>query len=156
MIRKQGNKVLASRFAAIAVTFSAIFSGTALAAADEVSASGSLLRMVLGLAAVLGVMLLIAWLMKRLTPGLKQQSVVRIVGGVSVGTRERVVVVEVADRWLVLGVAPGQVTSLANLEPGEEIPALTTVQALNTQQSANAKPAHPFASWLKQSLQRKP
>lgn len=120
------------------------------AAAEEVSASGSLLRMVLGLGVVLGLMVLIAWLMKRFTPGLKQQSVVRIVGGVSVGSRERVVVVEVADRWLVLGVAPGQVTQLANLEPGQELPALTQSPAVNS-------PANkPFASWLKQSLQRKP
>lgn len=125
-----------------------------LAASEQVSASGSLLRMVLGLAAVLGVMVLIAWLMKRLTPGLKQQSVVRIVGGVSVGSRERVVVVEVADRWLVLGVAPGQVTSLANLEPGQELPALTATQSAHQASAQSA--AQPFANWLKQSLQRKP
>ncbi|MCB5189271.1 flagellar biosynthetic protein FliO [Methylobacillus arboreus] len=119
----------------------------ACAAADEVSATGSLVRMVLGLALVLGVMMAIAWLMKRMTPGLKQQSVVRIVGGVSVGSRERVVVVEVSGRWLVLGVAPGQVTSLADLEPGEEIPvAASTVD----------QPSVPFSAWLNKSLQRKP
>lgn len=117
------------------------------AAAEEVSATGSLLRMVLGLALVLGVMIGIAWLMKRMTPGLKQQSVVRIVGGVSVGSRERVVVVEVAGRWLVLGVAPGQVTSLADLEPGEEIP----MAGSTTNQAAT-----PFSAWLNKSLQRKP
>lgn len=125
-----------------------LFSSTATwAAAEEVSTTGSLLRMVLGLALVLGVMVGIAWLMKRMTPGLKQQSVVRIVGGVSVGSRERVVVVEVAGRWLVLGVASGQVTSLADLEPGEEIP----LAAPTTNQAAT-----PFSAWLNKSLQRKP
>lgn len=117
------------------------------AASDEVSATGSLLRMVLGLALVLGVMVTIAWLMKRMTPGLKQQSVARIVGGVSVGSRERVVVVAVAGRWLVLGVAPGQVTSLADLEPGEEVSL--------TPSAAEPVPT-PFSSWLNKSLQRKP
>ena len=119
----------------------------AAAEVAEVTASGSLLRMVLGLGLVLAIMMAIAWLMKRVTPGLKQQSVVRIVGGVSVGHREKVVVVEVAGRWLVLGVAPGQVTSLADLEPGEEIP-------LN--QPATGPAAAPFSAWLSKSLQRKP
>lgn len=119
----------------------------ALAATEEISGSGSLLRMVLGLALVLAVMMAIAWLIKRMTPGLKQQSVVRIVGGVNVGSRERVVVVEVAGRWLVLGVAPGQVTSLADLEPGQELPLATP--------DANQSAA-PFSAWLTKSLQRKP
>ncbi|WP_334107100.1 flagellar biosynthetic protein FliO [Methylobacillus sp.] len=119
----------------------------AAAEVAEVSASGSLLRMVLGLGLVLAVMMAIAWLMKRMTPGLRQQSVVRIVGGVSVGHREKVVVVEVAGRWLVLGVAPGQVTSLADLEPGEETP---------LDQPASGPATVPFSAWLSKSLQRKP
>ena len=36
----------------------------------------------------------------------------RVVGGASVGTRERVVVVEVEDARLVLGVCPGRVQTL--------------------------------------------
>lgn len=119
----------------------------AAAEAAEVTASGSLLRMVLGLGLVLAIMMAITWLMKRVTPGLKQQSVVRIVGGVSVGQREKVVVVEVAGRWLVLGVAPGQVTSLADLEPGEEIP---------LEQAVIGPAVAPFSAWLSKSLQRKP
>lgn len=137
------------RLLAYRLAFSALLLSPTVtwAAAEEVSTTGSLLRMVLGLALVLGVMVGIAWLMKRMTPGLKQQSVVRIVGGVSVGSRERVVVVEVAGRWLVLGVAPGQVTSLADLEPGEEIPLAGP---------ATSQAATPFSAWLNKSLQRKP
>jgi flagellar protein FliO/FliZ len=40
------------------------------------------------------------------------------VGSASVGTRERVVVLELGDRWLVVGVAPGHVSAIANLEKG--------------------------------------
>lgn len=84
-----------------------------------VSSTGSMLKMVLGLAFVLAVMALVAWVLKRMMPGIgKQQSAVRIVGGVSVGSRERVVVLEVAGRWLVVGVAPGQVSAIANLDIG--------------------------------------
>lgn len=75
--------------------------------------------MVLGLLFVLAVMAFVTWMLKRVMPGVgKQQSAVRIVGGVSVGSRERVVVLEVAGRWLVVGVAPGQVNAIANLDIG--------------------------------------
>ena len=45
---------------------------------------------------------------------------IKVVGGVSVGTRERVVVLEVAGRWLVVGVAAGQVNAIADIEKGQE------------------------------------
>ncbi|MCB5183771.1 flagellar biosynthetic protein FliO [Methylobacillus gramineus] len=119
------------------------------AEAQEISPSGSLLRMIVGLALVLGVMVAIAWLVKRLTPGIsQQQSVVRIVGGVSVGSREKVVVVQVADRWIVVGVAAGQVSSLANLEAGADISAIVAEQGPVT-------PGIPFSAWLKKSMSRK-
>ena len=88
--------------------------------AVAVSPSGGVLKMVLGLAVVLAVMALITWALKRFMPniGSNNQSVVRVVGGVSVGSRERVVVVEVAGRWIVIGVAAGQVNGIANLDAG--------------------------------------
>ncbi|PKO53207.1 MAG: flagellar biosynthetic protein FliO [Betaproteobacteria bacterium HGW-Betaproteobacteria-2] len=111
-----------------------------------ISAAGSAVQVIFGLIMVLGVMMLIAWLFKRYAPGIGQDnSVARIVGGVSVGNRERVLVIEVTDRWLVVGVSPSQVTSIANLEAGQA----TTAQ-LNQRSSAT----HPFAKWLTQSMNR--
>jgi len=109
----------------------------------------SALKMILGLAVVLGVMVLIAWTLKRMTPiGGSQASVARIVGGVSVGTRERVVVIEIADRWIVVGVAPGQVNALADIAAGSiDVP---TGEA----QSQHVLMSHPFAKWLKKSLDK--
>jgi len=73
--------------------------------------------MALGLMLVLGVMAGVAWLAKRMLPGVgNKQSTIHVVGSANVGTRERVVVLEVAGRWLVVGVAPGQVSAIANLE----------------------------------------
>lgn len=85
-----------------------------------VSPSGGVLKMVLGLTIVLAVMALVTWVLKRILPGIgsNKQSVVRVIGGVSVGSRERVVVVEVAGRWIVVGVASGQVNGIANLDAG--------------------------------------
>ena len=115
--------------------------------ASHISATASLAKMGFGLLAVLAVMMLIAWGLKRAMPnGLGQNAVAKIVGGVSVGSRERVVVVEVAGRWIVVGVAPGQVTSLANIEQGASFD-----QALNSA-SAQTTPIPPFAQWLNKSF----
>lgn len=112
-----------------------------------ISAAGSAVQVIFGLIAVLGVMMTIAWLFKRYAPGIGQNnSVARIVGGVSVGNRERVLVIEVADRWLVVGVSAGQVNSIANLEAG---------QAATELMNQNAPATNPFAKWLSQSMSKR-
>jgi flagellar protein FliO/FliZ len=125
-----------------------------------VSSSGGVLKMVLGLVVVLAVMALITWTLKRFMPniGSNNQSVVRVVGGVSVGSRERVVVVEVAGRWIVIGVAAGQVNGIANLDAGsmqqsEIAPVnLNANQLLNHNMGYLAQSFAPsFAQWLKKS-----
>lgn len=105
------------------ITFLAlmVFSAASSAAdAPAISPTIGLFKMVIGLAIVLLVLALITWAMKKFMGNVQgNQSVIKTVGGVSVGTRERVVVLEVAGRWLVVGVASGQVSSLANLEAGD-------------------------------------
>jgi flagellar protein FliO/FliZ len=119
----------------LAVTLAWLWSGSmayASTGAAGISPTGSILKMVLGLAVVLAVMALISWGVKRLLPGgAGGQSALRIVGGVSVGSRERVVVIEVADRWIVVGVAPGQVNGIANLEIGSSQVAKELTENIN-------------------------
>ena len=57
-----------------------------------------------------------AWLLKRFARGSWSlpAGAIKVIGGVAVGQRERVVVVEVGGTWLVVGVAPGQVRALAH------------------------------------------
>ena len=124
---------------------------------SAVSPTGGVLKMVFGLAVVLAVMALITWLLKRVMPSVgNKQSVVRVVGGVSVGSRERVVVLEVAGRWIVVGVAPGQVNRLANLEIGDT-PNLNqhhSNQHLGSSHHMDADAAtftNTFAQWLTKS-----
>jgi flagellar protein FliO/FliZ len=132
-------------------------------AADAVvaSPSGGVFKMLLGLVIVLAVMALITWVLKRMMPGIggSKQSVVHVVGGVSVGSRERVVVLEVAGRWIVVGVASGQVNGLANLDAGSMQLSENLVGAridanspLNTGMSNFTQSLAPtFAQWLKKS-----
>ncbi len=116
------------------------------------SSIGMLLQVLLSLAIVLGLLALGAWGLKRFNSGYSQQhAVAKIVGGVSVGNRERVVVVEVADQWIVVGVAPGQVRGIATL-PIKAGFMPDTAQAASIH--AMAAPAKTFGSWLKQTLDK--
>ncbi len=128
----------------------------AFADSNTVTPGGSILKMLIGLIVVLGVMALITWGLKRLMPhGIGTQSVAKVVGGVSVGTRERVVVVEVGDRWLVVGVAPGQVTSIANLEINSIPQALSAGGTEQNMTNAISPITTSFSHWLKKSLDKK-
>jgi flagellar protein FliO/FliZ len=100
--------------------------------------------MVFGLILVLALLLGTLWLLKRISqPRGAAAGLMRVVAGVAVGTRERVVILELGNSWLVLGVAPGQVTTLAEI-PRQEVPA------------APASPSgKDFPAWLKQVIDRR-
>ena len=117
---------------------------TPAAATAAPSSAGSLLQVVFGLLVVLGLLAAALWFLKRMGGGrFAPGSVVKIIGGVSVGNRERVMVVEVADQWIVIGVAPGRVSTLASM-PRQDTPA---VQA--------AAGAPNFSAWLKQTIEKR-
>lgn len=98
-------------------------------------------QLVLGLALVLGLIVLASWLLRRYGAGASASgSLVRVVTAASVGPRERVVLVEIQDTWLVLGVAPGRVSTLHQL-PRQQF----------TQTDAQPQG---FARWLAQARRR--
>lgn len=79
--------------------------------------SGNLLQTTLGLLVVLVVIVAAAWAFKRFG-NLKMgaQGQLKVVGGISLGTRERVVLLQVRDKQLLLGVAPGRIQMLHVLD----------------------------------------
>ena len=99
---------------------------------------GGMLQMLVGLAAVLGLIFGLAWLLRRTgVPGAGPQ-IMRIVASQQLSARERLVVVELAGAWLVIGVAPGQVSRLGKFAR----PAITPELAVATGAPDN------FAAWL--------
>ena len=88
-------------------------------AADEAVGMGlgsGLLQATLGLAVVLALIWGAAWLLRRVAPtGSASRSPIKIIAAQSLGQREKVVLVEFADNWLLLGVTPHQITSLQTL-----------------------------------------
>jgi len=79
--------------------------------------AGDYLQMLFGLVLVVGVIFGMAWLVRRM--GTFQQvshGALRILGGLSVGQRERIVLVQVGDRQILIGLAPGQIRTLHVLD----------------------------------------
>lgn len=116
-----------------------------LAAAGKVEApiAGQIFQVIFALLFVLAIIVGAAWVMRRfsLVPG-GANSQMRVVSGVMVGTRERVVIVEVRDTWLVLGVTSEQVNLLHSLD-----------KPLDAQE---LKPAAPqFAQWLQKAMAKR-
>ena len=98
----------------------------------------------LGLLAILGLLALAAYLMRRMNGGRPFGSgPLKLIGGIAVGNRERIIVVEVADSWVVVGIAPGQMRTLHTLPKGE-LPA-----------GPGAGMTPPFSHWLQQMMTRK-
>ena len=117
----------------------------AAVAADPLPGPAGMLQMLPGLGLVLALILLLAWLAKR--TGMGRAAIggaLRIVADKSVGARERVVVVEIAGQWLVLGVAPGQVRTLTQMARPEQTAVIAPDSA--------AKPA--FSVWLERALKK--
>ena len=119
------------------------------AATAAVTSAGSLTQVALVLVLVIGLIAGAAWLLKRL--GMTRNAggtTVRIVSGVSLSNRERILVVEVADQWIVVGVAPGCINTLATM-PRQEPTATTAGPGLPMPASSN------FAHWLKQTMDKR-
>jgi len=116
-----------------------------VAAAESASApelGSSVVQMLLGLGVVLALVFASLYLLKRLAaPRGAAAGLLRVVAATAIGPRERVVVLEIGDTWLVLGTAPGCVTQLSQL-PRRDLPAATRVASKD------------FAGWLKQIMER--
>jgi flagellar protein FliO/FliZ len=108
--------------------------------------SGSILQVIVSLLFVLGAIVLVAWILKRINlPQNAAGSALKVISGVAVGQRERIVLVEVNDTWLVVGVAPGQVTALHSM-PKNVLPTID---------SAAPDTDNKFKNWLKVVMEKR-
>ena len=117
------------------------------AAAPSADLGGSLWQLFSGLAVVLALVIGSLWVLKKLVaPRGEGSGLLRVVAGTAVGARERVVIVEIGSAWLVLGVAPGRVSALA------EVPRQT---AITQPASPGTSTGEGFPDWLRKLTQRK-
>lgn len=116
------------------------------AEAAAISPTTGLLQIFLGLVAVLTLMAVAAWFFKKLGPvNTGNKLPVKIIGGVSVGNRERIMVVEVADQWIVVGVTSNQINTLSTMPKQEKLVEESTYNAQENQ----------FSSWLKRTMDKR-
>ena len=121
--------------------------GNALAA-QAPSAAGSLVQTVLSLGFVIALLVGLAWLLKRFGPKhITGGTKVKLVGALSVGARERILVVEVGEQWIVVGASPGRMNALATM-PRQEVDESELA-------GAQAVPGANFAEWFKQTIEKR-
>ncbi len=118
-----------------------LFLPTALHAAEASPvgvSSGTYIQATLALALIVGLLAGTAWLARKVSGGKGfGQGGMKIVGGVALGPRERIVLLEVGNEWLVVGIVPGQIRTLHRLEKGS--------LANNAPLASEDKP---FTQWL--------
>lgn len=105
------------------------------------------MQVLFSLLLVLAAVVLVAWILKRINlPQHGAGSLLKVIGGVAVGQRERIVLLEINDTWLVVGVAPGQVNTLHSM-PKAALP----IPQADAPPGANSK----FQGWLKQMIEKR-
>ena len=86
----------------------------------EPLSTASLTQWTIGLIFVLLMILLVAWAVKRFSGlGVGHNAQLKVLSGVSLGTREKAVLVRAGKQYLLLGVAPGRVENLHTFAEGE-------------------------------------
>ena len=95
--------------------------GVNFAASGEAGA-GYLAQLVIGLMIVVIGILALAWFLRRLNlVNAGAGGALRVLGGVSVGQRERIVLLQVGEKQMLVGVAPGSVRMLHELDEPLEL-----------------------------------
>lgn len=105
--------------------------------------AGMMLQTGIGLLVVFGLLFLAAFLLRKFGSGRSFGGTgpLRVVGGLMISTRERIVVLEVGEVWLVVGIGPGQIRTLHTMQKGEI--------------ALSSNDEKPFGQWLKQMIERK-
>lgn len=114
--------------------------------------AGHLMQMATALLLVIFTIVVAAWLMRRMNGGTHSRlgSEFRVVSGLSLGHKERIVLVQVGDKQLLIGVAPGRVQTLYVLDE----PILTDDKARASAEAAATPANSPFAHTMRSLLQR--
>ena len=90
------------------------------------SVGGQLTQLVLGLLLVLGLIFALAWLLRRVQQaGPRQGQVIELISSRALGARDRLVLVQVGNEQILLGLTPGRITPLHVLKEPVRVPSAT-------------------------------
>lgn len=106
--------------------------------------AGTYLQATLALALIVALLFAATWAARKVGGGKRfGEGNLRVISGIALGPKERIVLVEIEEEWLVIGIVPGQIRTLHKLPKG------TTGAGT----AMNAAP--PFAEWLKTIRERR-
>jgi flagellar protein FliO/FliZ len=126
-------KCLSKQMARVSLVFLTVFThwqalaettGVAQTTRTKPSVVGSdnVISVVFSLLFVVAVIFMLAWVMRRMgAASMKPNSLLKTVSSLSIGQRERIVLVQLGEQQLLLGVAPGRVETLHVLESPLEV-----------------------------------
>ncbi|KAB8035665.1 flagellar biosynthetic protein FliO [Janthinobacterium aquaticum] len=113
------------------------------------ASTGSLLQTIAALVFVLALLMALAWAMKRYGPkAMGNSNKMRVISSLNLGGRERIVLIEVADQWIVVGASPGRINALATV-PRQDADLAPLPASQNGPAGAN------FSEWLKQTIEKR-
>lgn len=109
-------------------------------------ATGTYLQAALALLLIVALLAGTAWLARKVSGGKRfGQGGMKVIGGVALGPRERIVLLEIGDEWLVIGIVPGQIRTLHRMAKGNPLP----------EDDLPASAEIPFAQWLRSISDRR-
>ena len=107
---------------------------------------GTYVQAALALGLIIALLIGSAWLARKVSGGKGfGQGHMKVIGGVALGPRERIVLLEIGEEWLVVGIVPGQIRTLHRLAKGSALPSGDPVTATEP----------PFAQWLQRVKERR-
>lgn len=111
---------------------------------SDFSGSAYMMQLTVGLIIVLLGVVALAWIMKRMS-GIQRSASgnIRVLEGLAIGPRERIVLIQAGDEQLLVGIAPGNIQKLHVMEQ--------PVEVSSTADSAST----PFAMRLAEALNKR-
>lgn len=104
------------------------------------------LQAALALSLIVALLACTAWLARKVSGGKRfGQGGLKVIGGVALGPRERIVLLEIGNEWLVIGIVPGQIRTLHRLAKGSSL----------QEEDLSVATEKPFAQWLRNISERR-
>ncbi len=115
-----------------------------------VGGSDAMLQTAIWLLVIVGLILVLAWAVRRFTNlGPRSVGAMRVLSALPVGNRERIALVQVGDKQLLIGVAPGHISTLHVFDDNVVDPNAT----VRSYGHPEAAPARGFSQILRSTLQ---
>ena len=110
----------------------------------ETPHTGGLIQITLSLLLVVGLLVGLSVLFKKFGLNRINSTLpVKVIGAVSIGNNQRLVVIEVGDEWILLGVTPQQITTITSM-PRQE----------TASSSGNGENRVNFSAWMQSALEK--